>query len=139
MNIGEERLYYIVAEVCTWQISFKILADPYLAAGFWIYSSSILIAWYVHMYIQVDQFFQRFSISPLSSAGSIPAEIVLLFAELNLLDFYISTFPLFYYVLPSKFLFYQSFPHRFSVAKRGFWILCDRFPQRSGFCFLCLS
>ena len=130
-----------MAEICTWQISFKILADPYLAAGFWIYSSSILIAWYVHMYIQVDQFFQRFSIrSPLSSAGSIPAEIVLFFAESNLLDFYISTFPLFYYLLPSKFLFFRVFPANFQLLKEdsGFCVIDSHRDLNFAFCF-CLE
>jgi hypothetical protein len=91
-----------MAEVCTWQISLKILADPYLAAGFWIYSKQYIdsvVCTYV--YTGRPSFSRGFSIrSPLSSAGSIPTEIVLLFADSDLLDFYISTFPLFYYVLP---------------------------------------
>ena len=93
------------------------------------------------MYIQVDQFFQRFSIrGSLSSAGSIPAEIVLFFAESNLLDFYISTFPLFYYVLPSKFLFFRVFPADFQLLKEdsGFCVIDSHRDLDFAFC-VCLE
>ena len=61
----------------------------------------------------------------MSSAGSILTEIALLFADSDLLDFYISTFPLFYYVLPLKFLFFRVFPADFQLLK-----------EDSGFCVI---
>ena len=70
--------------------------------------------------------------------GSILTEIALLFADSDLpIDFYISSMLL---RITSRVSFFQGFPRRFSIIKRGFWILCDQFPQKSGFCFLfCLE
>jgi len=66
--------------------------------------------------------------------GSILTEIVLLFADSDLpIDFYISSILL---RITIRVSFFQGFPRRFSIIKRGFWILCDQFPQKSGFCFL---
>ena len=93
---------------------------------------------YICIYRQT-KFFQGFSIrNPLSSVGSILTEIVLLFADSDLpIDFYISSILL---RITIRVSFFQGFPRRFSIIKRGFWILCDQFPQKSGFCFLfCLE
>ncbi len=71
--------------------------------------------------------------------GSILTEIVLLFADSDLpIDFYIASILLRFTIRVC--ILFQSFSTDFHLLEEAFWILCDRFPQKSGFCFLfCLA
>ena len=111
MNIGE-RLYYIVAEGSTWQISFKIFTDPYLAAGSWIYSKQYINSMVcTFVYTGRPSFSRGFQLEIHWVLWDRFSQKTLCFLHLPI-DFYISSILLRFTI---KVSFFQSFPRRFSI------------------------